>query len=577
MRGAADHCPSVPAAARDDPHEEADPMAIRDIYHDADTIRRYGQGGEWLDSTLDDYLQQHARERGNKLVIIDRRWRLTFADLDRLARRAACGLLHLGLAPGDVISIQTPNWAEWLIMHCAATKIGAVTNSIGAMYRHREVGYILDYAETALMLIPDAFRGFSYTAMLAELLPKLPRLRHVLVIGDDVPPGMLSFGEFLDTPWEDRYSATALAILRTDPNRVATLMFTSGTEAKPKGVMHTHNTIGIGTRQLQETYDLCSDDVVFMASPIGHTTALVVGARMPVMYGMTTVWQDHWNPEAAVGLIDRERCTFTVSATPFLYGLVHAANASPETLKTLRTFSCGGAPIPRELIRRAEAEYGFLVSAIYGSSEALVNSAITATDRLNKRHGTDGKVIPGVEARLVDPDTGAFRTSGDEGELEVRTPALFAGYYKDPERTREVCSADRWYRTGDLCTLDSENYVSVVGRKKDMIIRGGANISAREIEELLFSHPKVASVACVAMPDPVLVERVCAFVICQAGEALDFEEMIAFLRDQRIAAWKLPERLELREALPMTPSGKIQKYQLREEVARLLGQKPLIR
>ena len=170
-------------------------MAIREIYHDADTIQRSVQCGAWSNATLDDYLQQHARERGDKVAIVDRGWRLTFADLDRLARRVAGGLLHLGLTSGDVISIQTPNWAEWLIAHCAATKIGAVTNSIGAMYRHKEVGYILDYAETALMLIPDAFRGFSHSAMLAELWPKLRHLRHVLVIGDHVPRGMLSFRE----------------------------------------------------------------------------------------------------------------------------------------------------------------------------------------------------------------------------------------------------------------------------------------------------------------------------------------------------------------------------------------------
>jgi acyl-CoA synthetase (AMP-forming)/AMP-acid ligase II len=452
-----------------------------------------------------------------------------------------------------------------------------VTNSIGAVYRHKEVGYILEYAETALMLIPDAFRGFSYTAMLAELWPKLPNLRHVLVIGDDVPFGMRSFREFLDTPWEDRYSAAELAALRPDPNRVATLMFTSGTEANPKGVMHTHNTIGTGASQVKETYNLSADDVIFMASPIGHTTALLIGARLPVTYGLTTVWQEHWNPEAAVELIAREGCTFTLSATPFLYGLVHAPNANRDTLKTFRIFSCGGAPIPRELIRRAEDEHGFLVSALYGSSEALVNSAITFADPLDKRYGADGRILPGVEARLVDPDTGALRKPGDEGELQVKTPALFAGYYRDPARTREVVSLDRWYSTGDLCTLDGGGYVSVVGRKKDMIIRGGANISAREIEELLFSHPNVATVACVAMPDPVLAERVCAFVICQPGQTLTFEEMVAFLKEKRIAAWKLPERLEIRDAFPMTPSGKIQKYLLREEIARLLGQKALIR
>ena len=319
-------------------------MAIRDIYHDADTIQRSVQCGAWSNATLDDYLQQHARERGDKVAIVDRGWRLTFADLDRLARRVAGGLLHLGLTPGDVISIQTPNWAEWLIAHCAATKIGAVTNSIGAMYRHREVGYILDYAETALMLIPDAFRGFSHTDMLAELWPKLGNLRHVVVIGDHVPRGMLSFRELLDTSWEDHDSPADLAGLRPDPNRVATLMFTSGTEANPKGVMHTHNTLDIGTRHVKETYGLSTDDVVFMASPIGHTTALIVGARLPVMYGMTTVWQEHWNPEAAVELIAREGCTCTVSATPFLHGLMYAPNANRDTLKTFRLFACGGHP-----------------------------------------------------------------------------------------------------------------------------------------------------------------------------------------------------------------------------------------
>jgi len=552
-------------------------MAIRDLYHDAATIARYVRGGEWADRTLDDHVQTHARGRGDKLAVVDRRWRLTYRELNRLAHRVACGLLHLGVGPGDVISIQLPNWAEWLIVHCAATKIGAVTNSIGAVYREHEVRYILDYAATSLMVIPDAFRAFSYTDMIAGLRSKLPALREVLVVGDAVPPGMRSFARFLDTPWEERYSAGDVAALRPDPNQVTTLMFTSGTEANPKGVMHTHNTLGVGTRQPYDMLDLRLDDVVFMASPIGHITAVLIAARVPLMYGMTTVWQDVWSPEAAVDVIAREGCTFTFSATPFLHGLVHAPNANRDTLMTFRLFGCGGAPVPRELVRRAEDAHGFHVAACYGSSEALVVSATTPDVPQERRYGADGRVLPGVEARLVDPDTGIPRKAGEEGELEVRTPALFAGYYRDPARTAAVVSADRWYSTGDLCTLDGERYLNVVGRKTDMIIRGGANISAREIEELLFTHPKVASVACVAMPDPVLVERVCAFVTCAPGEPLTFDEMAAFLRDKRIAAWKLPERLEIRDSFPMTASGKIQKYLLREEIARLVGQKALIR
>ena len=552
-------------------------MAIRDLYHDAETIARYVRGGQWDDKTLDDHLQRHARERGDKVAVVDRRWRLTYRELDRLAHRVACGLLHLGVGPGDVISIQLPNWAEWLIVHCAATKIGAVTNSIGAVYREHEVGYILDYAATSLLVIPDEFRGFSYTGMVAALRSTLPALREVLVVGDRVPESMRSFAAFLDTAWEARYSAADVAARRPDPNQVATLMFTSGTEANPKGVMHTHNTLGIGTRHPYDVLALSSDDVVFMASPIGHITAVLLAARVPLMYGMTTVWQDVWNPEAAVELIARERCTFTFSATPFLHGLVHASNANRETLRTFRLFGCGGAPIPRELVRRAEDDHGFHVAACYGSSEALVVSATTPDVPRERRYGADGRVLPDVEARLIDPDTGEPKKRGEEGELQVRTAALFAGYYRDRDRTAAVVSADRWYSTGDLCTLDDERYLNVVGRKKDMIIRGGANISAREIEELLFTHPKVASVACVAMPDPVLVERVCAFVVCEPGPPLTFDEMVAFLRDKRIAAWKLPERLEVRDAFLMTASGKIQKYLLREEIARLVGQTPLVR
>ena len=552
-------------------------MAIRELFHDAATIARHRRAGEWADRTLDDHVQAHARDRADKLAVVDRRWRLSYRELERLAHRVACGLLHLGVAPGDVISLQLPNWAEWLIVHCAATRIGAVTNSIGAVYREHEVGYILDRAATAVMVIPDEFRGFSYTAMVGGLRAKLPALREVLVVGDDVPAGMRSFAAFLDTPWEERYSARDVAARRPDPNRVTTLMFTSGTEAQPKGVMHTHNTLGVGTRQPYDVLDLSADDVVFMASPIGHITAVLLAAHVPLTYGMTTVWQDVWNPEAAVDLIAREGCTFTFSATPFLHGLAHAPNANRDTLRTFRLFGCGGAPIPRELVRRAEDVHGFRVAACYGSSEALVVSATTTEAPRERRHGADGRILPAVETRLVDPDTGVPTPTGEPGELEVRTPALFAGYYRDPERTAAVVSPDRWYSTGDLCTIDGERYLNVVGRKKDMIIRGGANISAREIEELLFTHPKVAAVACVAMPDPVLAERVCAYVVCRPGNPLTFDEMITFLREKRIAAWKLPERLEIRDVLPMTASGKIQKYLLREEIARLVGHKALVR
>ncbi|MBT4488778.1 MAG: AMP-binding protein [Rhodospirillaceae bacterium] len=552
-------------------------MAIREIYHDAATIEARVAAGEWRNQTLDDCLRRHAAERGEQLVLIDRKWRLTFAELDRLAHRAACGLYQLGIRPGDVISIQLPNWAEWLILHCAATKLGAVTNSIGAVYRQHEVGYILGYAETALLLIPDRYRNFDYTEMVAELWPDLPHLKHVFVAGEEVPKSMRRFDELLTKAWEDEVSSATIDQLRPDPNMVATLIFTSGTTAEPKGVMHTHNTMGAGTDQLNDTVGFALGDAIFMASPVGHTTAVIAGARLPVQYGLTAVWQEHWDAAAAVDLIHGERCIYTLSATPFLHGLMNAPNASRQKLKSLKTFACGGAPIPRELVKQADEDFDLFVSAIYGSSETLINSAVSPDAPMVRRYSTDGRIIPGVEGRLVDLETGEPAGPDDEGELQIQSAARYAGYYKDPETTRQVNLEGGWYATGDICTLDAEGYVSVVGRKKDMIIRGGANISAREIEELLFTHTKIVSAACVAMPDPVLSERVCAYVICAPGESLTFEEMISFLRGKQISAWKLPERLEIRDEFPMTPSGKIQKFLLRQEIAELIGEAQLVR
>ena len=552
-------------------------MGVDPIYLDPALAAARTEAGEWQNKTLDDYLQQHARAQPGKLVLVDRKWRLSFAELDRLAHRAACAFYQFGLRPGDVISIQLPNRAEWLIAFCAATKLGAVTNSIGAIYRHREVEFILRNAETALLLTADRFRGFDHGAMIAEIWPNLPALRHVLITGEEIRDGMDSFDAILDQPWEDAVCRDTIKGLRPDPNDVATLMFTSGTTAEPKGVMHTHNTLGAGTVQCNDVYDFGDGDVIFMASPIGHTTALLVGARLPVQFGLTAVWQQQWDPAEAVEMIERERCTFTLSATPFLHGLLHAPNASSERLATLKTFSCGGAPVPRQLIKQAHDEFGLFVSAVYGSSEALVNSAVFPDTPLEQRFGTDGRLLADVDGRLVDPESAAPVEPGGEGELQIRTPAQHVGYYRDPETTRTVCLDGGWYATGDLCTLDDEGYIAVVGRKKDIIIRGGANISAREIEELLFTHPHIENVACVAMPDPVLVERVCAYVICKEGETLTFEEMVGFLKTKRMSVWKLPERLEIRSEFPMTASGKIQKFLLRQEVAELLGSEPHIR
>ena len=395
-------------------------MAIRDIYHDADTIQRSVQCGAWSNATLDDHLQQHARERGDKVAIVDRRWRLTFADLDRLARRVAGGLLHLGLTSGDVISIQTPNWAEWLIAHCAATKIGAVTNSIGAMYRHKEVGYILDYAETALMLIPDAFRGFSHTDMLAELWPKLGNLRHVArdrgprATRDALVPGVPR--HLLGRPQLTRRSRRPAP--GSEPRGDPHVHLRHRGESQRRDAYPQHP----GPRHAAREGDLRPEHGRRGLHGLAHRAHDRLDRR-------GTAARDVRHDDRLAGTLEPRRRGRADRARgmhlsrspprPFLHGFVHAPNANRDTLRTFRLFGCGGAPIPRELVRRAEDEHGFDVAA---STARPRRSSTARHPRSTRRDTAPTADPPDVEARLVDPDTGSPKTRAKRASSASEPP-----------------------------------------------------------------------------------------------------------------------------------------------------------
>ena len=526
-------------------------------------IDRETAAGHWRDRTITDFLDEHAAATPDKVAFVDSRRQVTYGELKRLVDRVALGLVQRGIGTGDVISFQLPNWIEWVVVHYAASRIGAVSNPLVPIYREREVGFMVGLAKSRLLVVPREFRGFDYPAMVDRLRGDWPDPVDVLVVGDG------SWDELVDTPWEEKVDPASLAALRPDPNDVTLLIFTSGTTGEPKGVMHTHNTMVAANDPLPERLGVGSDSVLHMASTLAHLTGFLYGARLNVQNGATCVLQDVWDATAFVGLVERHAITYTSAATPFLHDLLAAPNLGDHDVSSLVRFCCMGAPIPPAVVREARTRLpGLVVVGGWGQTEeGLVTIGIPG-DPEEKIVETDGFPWPGMEVRVVDGD-GVALPARTEGALQVRGPFLFVGYAERLDLTRELLVPDEggpWFDTGDLAFLDEDGYLRISGRTKDVIIRGGENIPVAYVENALYEHPAIESVAVVAKPDPRLQERACACVVLRTGTFLTFEEMQAFLAEKGVAKQYWPEQLLVLEDLPRTPSGKVQKFQLRDQV-----------
>jgi acyl-CoA synthetase len=350
------------------------------------------------------------------------------------------------------------------------------------------------------------------------------------------------------------------------------LLFTSGTEAEPKGVIHTHNTILFSERSLAQALSIGNDDAVLAVSPLSHATGFLRGVVLPLIAGAKTVLADQFSPPAAMNIICAEKCTFSMGATPFLHDLLAEILAAkePYDLSHFRFFLCGGAPVPRHLAAQA-SQIGFKVLAVYGSTESPPHTVSGLQEGDESLPDHDGKPLPGIEVKIVDEHRNIL-PPGEIGEEASRGPNVFVGYFKQPELTQKYLDKDGWYYSGDLCVLEPDNHLRVVGRKKDMIIRGGQNISPGEIEQMLYKHPKIDKVAVVGIPDERMGEKVAAFVVPAKGETFTFAEMIEFLEKEQIAKYKYPEKLLIVRDLPQTPAGKIQKYKLKNVLIMNTGE-----
>ncbi len=522
-------------------------------------------GGFWQDKTILDYFDRDLAQHPDRIAVVAHNSmtssgsRLTYAELDRHVRFIAAALVRRGVERSDVISAQLPNWWQMIALHLASMRIGAIFNPLMPIFRERELGFMLDLAETKVLVVPERFRDCNHAAMVESLRARLPLLQYPLVIGAD---GRGSFDAILEEEPGD--TEVLFRNRRLSPDDVIQILYTSGTTGEPKGVIHTSNTLFANLFQHSRILGLDASDVTLMSSPMGHQTGFLYGIMNPILLGGKVVLQDVWNPKEAVGLIAREGVTFSFAATPFLLDLLDAAEGRRDELRSLRTFASGGAPIPPNLVRRAGEDFGIALCSVFGMSE---NGAVTVTrpqDPPEKTLETDGSPVPGMEIRIVD-DAGVPAATSVEGRLMVRGAGMFVGYLKRPQLY--LTDAQGWFDTGDLGRMDADGYLRITGRSKDVIIRGGENIPVVEIENLMYQHPAIAEAAIVAMPDPRLNERGCAFVVLRPGQSLTLKELAEHLLSKKCAKNYLPERLEIIEALPRTPAGKIQKFKLRE-VAR---------
>jgi cyclohexanecarboxylate-CoA ligase len=495
----------------------------------AEVQARWRDAGIWSDETLLDRL---VSAPGDHLALVDGDARITIDELRDASARLAAVLLARGVQPGDVVCWQLPNWWDAVALCWAIWRAGAIASPITPSLRAHEVGFITRQTNARLVVVPRQFRGTDYPALMRDS----GFAGDVLVLRDEP--------HRTDTVPDARPAAD-------DP---ALILWTSGTTSDPKGVLHTHQSLRVEADTIARAHAMVPNESLLLPMPITHVAGLTYGVLLPVTSAITTVLMDTWDPTHALELVARERIAVMISTPVFMRTMIDDPTFHQTDRSSVRLFSLGGAGVAPAMVREGAAAFGCWCKRTYGSTEYPTLTTGRAGDDPERDATTDGRIIGDAELQIA-----------DNGELLARGPEMFVGYL-DASLDADAFAPGGWFRTGDLATYDGE-YLTIVDRLKDIIIRGGENVSAQEVESLLVTHPDVAEAACVAAPDARMGETVCAFVIPRDGRTPQLDELRGFLVDLGLARFKLPERLELRTALPRTASGKVQKAPLRREIA----------
>jgi acyl-CoA synthetase (AMP-forming)/AMP-acid ligase II len=510
--------------------------------------------GLWVSATLADALTEAAERTPTRTLLIDGDIRLTCAELHAQATRLA-QTLRRGMPTDSVVSVMLPNWYEAAVIYLASTLAGMVVNPILPSLRDRELQFILSDVESRMIFAPSHFRGHDYVAMLGRVIGTADSPPEVVVVRGD--PGA-------HTPYRALFDLHPGDLPSLDPDTVRMILYTSGTTGRPKGVLHTHNSIHALIRQIGEHWRIEAGDTFLVVSPIAHIGGSIYAFECPLLLGTTAVLMDTWNGDAAVQLMLGQRVTHMAGATPFLDQILASAQRAGTHLPDLKVFICGGASVPPSLIRRAAGYFETaVVTRVYGSSEVPVTTVGTvgATGKVSYHAAeTDGRV--GIaEIRLIGHDAAP---PGD-AEICVRGPQMLVGYLH-PDDEDESLDADGYFRTGDFGRWVDDEYLVVTGRAKDIIIRNGENIAPKEVEDILVGHPGIAEIAVVGVPDDRTGERACA-VIVPAGTPPDVADLHAMLEAHGVARFKAPEQVVICDSLPKNDAGKVVKHYVRTMLA----------
>jgi acyl-CoA synthetase (AMP-forming)/AMP-acid ligase II len=546
---------------------EANAVKIDSIRHAPEQVAAYRRAGYWTDTTTVDLLERHAREQPDRVAVVDGRLRLTYAAYLRRSQRLASLFIKLGLTGDDVIALQLPNWTEFAIVVNAAMIAGIPFCQVHSDFRSREIEFVVRYTGAAVFICPVAFRRFDYLAMVRELRPSLPGLRHVMAVGTEVPDGVFDLRAYLDQDGPLEIPEHVLSARKPHGDDLARVAFTSGTTGDPKAVLHLHNTTDSAVRFANRGHGVGRDSVVLVFLPAGMNWGLL-NVLQALEAGCTLVLMDVFDAVGAMRLIERERVSYFCCAPAHLVAMLNSPELDHYDLGSLDMVVTGGASCPIEVIRAFRGHLRGHLVELYGMLETGYQSWTRRTDDAEAVCGTCGLPIPEVESRILDEHDQECPPNM-VGEILSRGPSITIGYYNNAEANARSFTADGWFRTGDLAAFDAHGLLRIVGRKKEMIIRGGANIYPREIEEVLYQHPDIMDAAVIGIPDARLGERTCACVVPRPGRMLSFDDVVGFLRP-KIATYKLPEVVEILSEMPRTPTGKIQKDPLRALVLRKL-------
>lgn len=504
-------------------------------------------------ATLAELARAAARATPDDIAFIDGTRALSFRGILDEAQRLAMSLRELGLKPGEVLSFQLPNWIETAVINLAACLGGYICNPIVPIYRDAELVTILADCHSRVLFVPGEWRGFDYGAMAQRLAAKLPSLEWVIQVRSS---GRHRYDDLVAAG-----GRKAIDLPAVSPDSVKLVMYTSGTTGPAKGVLHSHRSLPVAVLSAVRQWQLQPGDALLMPSPVTHATGYTVGLELPFPLGLTTVLMERWNASEAVQLIERHRIAAAVGATPFLQELLDAMDSLGRATLPLKVFICGGAAVPSDLILRAGKRFDGYASRGYGSTESpFITFGRSPADAEAVGALTDGR-LNCYEVRIVDARDHQV-APGSDGEILVRGDGLFLGY-SNPDATREAFTADGWFRTGDIGFRAADDTLTITGRKKDLIIRGGENISAKEIEDVLHQHPLVAEAAVVSAPSARMGESIAAFVRTRDGATLSLEELAAHVLRSGLARQKCPEHLRTIAELPRTAAGKIRKDLLR--------------